>query len=94
MAELKEKRGLSMGDLLRIRLEKAKPNLDAAYHQGLEEGYDIAKDEYEVTYWCSRCRRRHLRIHTDEEKEAAAKLMYEAGWHSPACPLTRRTWTL
>ena len=41
--------------------------------------------EYEVTYWCSRCSRRHLSITTDEAMNAAAQLMYEAGWHSTAC---------
>ncbi len=85
LAELKEEQGLSMGDLLRIGLEKAKPDLEAAYQRGMEEGYEIAQDEYEVTYWCSRCRRRHMSITTDEEKEAAADMMYQAGWHSTAC---------
>ena len=58
--ELKKEHGLSMGDLLRIGLEKAKPELEAAYQRGMEEGYEIAQDEYEVTFWCSRCRRRPL----------------------------------
>ncbi len=85
LAELKEAQGLSMGDLLRIGLDKAKPDLDAAYQHGMEMGYDIAKDEYEVTYWCSRCRRRHISVTTDAEKEAAAELLYQAGWYSAAC---------
>ena len=85
LAEMKEERGLSMGDLLRIGLEKAKPDLEVAYDQGMAVGYDIAKDEYEVTYWCSRCRRRHISVTTDEEKEAAAELLYQAGWYSAAC---------
>ena len=85
LAELKEEHGLSLGDVLRIGLELAKPDLDAAYERGLNEGYEIAEDEFKVTYCCSRCRRRHLSIRTAKEKEAAAKLMYEAGWHSPSC---------
>ena len=96
LAELKETHKLSLGDVLRIGVEKAKPDLDTAYERGREEayqeeyqayseGYEEAKMEYEVTYWCSRCRRRHLTITTDEEKKAAAQLMYDAGWRSTAC---------
>ena len=85
LTELKEVHDLSLGDVLRIGLETAKPDLDKAYTQGLTEGYEDAKDEYEVTYWCSGCRRRHMSITTDEEKQAAAQLMYDAGWESSAC---------
>ncbi len=85
LAELKEEQGLSMGDLLRIGLEKAKPDLDDVFQRGLEEGYDTAKDEYEVTYWCSRCRSSHMSLTNQQSKEAAAKLMYVAGWHRTAC---------
>ena len=93
LAELKETHDLSLGDVLRIGVEKAKPDLDAAfergefegYEAGFDEGYEGAKEDYEVTYWCSRCRRRHMTITTDEAKKAAAQLMYDAGWHSTAC---------
>ena len=93
LAELKEVHDLSLGDVLRIGLEKAKPDIDAAfergefegYEKGFDEGYEGAKEDYEVTYWCSECRQRHMSITTDKEKEAAAKLMYRAGWHSPTC---------
>jgi len=93
LAELKETHDLSLGDVLRIGMEKAKPDLDAAfergefegYESGFYDGYDGAKEDYEVTYWCSQCRRRHLTIKSDKEKEAAAKLMYQAGWYSTTC---------
>ena len=86
LAKLKDEHGLSLGDVLRIGLEKAKPQLDAARRQGERKGYQQAKREYAVTYWCARCRQRHLTITSHEEKEAAAKLMYEAGWQTPVCP--------
>ena len=85
LAELKGEHGLSLGDVLRIGAKMAKPELEAAYQRGMLEGYEIAKDEYIVTYWCSRCRRRHMSISSYQAKEAAAKLMYEAGWHSTTC---------
>lgn len=85
LARLKEEHGLSLGDVLRIGLEKAEPDLDATLERGMIEGYEIAKDEYEVTYWCSQCQRRHMSITSDEEKAAAANLMHRAGWHSAGC---------
>lgn len=84
LAKLKDEHGLSLGDVLCIGLEKAKPQLDAAQQRGEKKGYQKAKREYAVTYWCARCRQRHLTITSDEEKEAAADLMFRAGWHSPA----------
>jgi hypothetical protein len=85
LSKLKEEHGLSLGDVLRMGLERAKPQLDAAQQRGEKRGYQKAKREYAVTYWCSRCRQRHLTITTAEEKEAAANQMFKAGWHSPAC---------
>jgi hypothetical protein len=86
LAKLKEEHGLSLGDVLRIGLDKAKPELDAAQRRGEKNGYQKAKREYAVTYWCARCRKRHLTITTDKEKEAAANLMFQAGWQNPTCP--------
>jgi hypothetical protein len=85
LAKLKEEHGLSLGDVLRVGLDKAKPALDAAQRRGEKRGYQKAKREYAVTYWCAGCRQRHLTITTDEEKEAAANLMYRAGWQIPNC---------
>lgn len=47
--------------------------------------YEDARLKYEVPYWCSACGEMHLSIDTDEEKEAAAMLMYQDGWHSERC---------
>ena len=85
LGELKEKQGLSLGDVLRIGLEMATPDLDAAHELGTKEGYEIARQEYEVLYRCGRCRRRHLSITEDEEKKEAASRMEQAGWYSPDC---------
>ncbi len=90
---LKKQAGLSVADVLKIGLEKSKPRAGEAYEKGYQEGgeegfvlgWGQAEEEYEVTYWCASCRRRHLSITTDEEKEAAAALMYQAGWHSTVC---------
>ncbi len=85
LVKFKESKGLSMADILRIGLEMAEPDLESAYHLGMTQGYEIAVQEFEVTYWCSICRRRHLSVTSDEEKESAAQMMYQAGWHDPDC---------
>ena len=86
----KQAHGLSLADILSIGLNKAKPDIVNANAHGMEQGYYIgygaAQEEYEVTYFCGHCRSRHLSITTDEEREAAANMMYRAGWHDPDCP--------
>ena len=83
---LKDYAGTSLGDILRVGLEMAKPATDAAYQQGYDMGYSTAKITYEVTYRCSHCHRRHMSITGNKAMEAAATLMQQAGWHSTACP--------
>ena len=89
LIEFKKAKGVSMADVLKFGLELSKPNIDSAWQDGAEEGYEIgygvAKDEYEVGYWCGRCRRFHLTINSAQEKEYAANAMYKAGWHDPNC---------
>lgn len=86
---LKEQTGQSVADVLKVGLGKAQAASGEAYEKALVEGYEIgfeqAKVDYEVTYWCARCRLRHLSINSDEEKEAAANFMYLAGWQTEAC---------
>lgn len=86
---LKEQTGQSVADVLRVGLGKAQAASGETYDRALLEGYEIgceqAKEEYEVTYWCAKCRRRHMSITSDDEKEAVANFIYQAGWHSEAC---------
>ena len=90
LEKFKQAHGLSLADILKLGLDKAKLDLEIAHSRGMEDGYLIgygsAQDEYEVTYWCGHCRGRHLSITTEEEREAAANFMYRAGWHDPDCP--------
>jgi hypothetical protein len=85
LAELKDEHGLSLGEVLRIGIQIAQPDLDYAYDRGLQEGYEIARAEYEVTFRCSRCGRRHLSITDEKTKEAASDFLYRAEWQNPAC---------
>lgn len=83
--EVKEQYGLSVADVVRFGVEIAEPDLGSAFDQGLSEGYEIARAEFEVTFRCSRCGRRHLSITDEKTKEAVSDLLYRAGWHSPTC---------
>lgn len=85
LKSLRESTGQSVADVLKVGLGRVQADLRPAQEQAYSDGYEDAQNEYEVTYWCSRCQRRHLSIDTDEQKEAAAGLMYQAGWHSTAC---------
>lgn len=85
LKSLKEATGQSVADVLRIGLGKAQAVAEQAYTQGAEFGYEEAREEFEVTYWCSGCQQRHMSASTHEQKEAAANLLYRAGWHDPAC---------
>lgn len=73
--------GMSIADILRVGLDKAKPAIEEAFN----EGYDDAESYNRITYRCSECGEPHLSITTEKEKEAAAEYMYDHGWHDPRC---------
>lgn len=82
---LKQESGMSVADVIRIGLDKAEPEVKAAYNRGVEDGFEAAREIYEAPYPCSVCGRWHLSITTLEEKEAAAELMHQDGWYCPQC---------
>ena len=78
---LKSKSGMSTADVIRVGLDKAMPAIDEAFRQG----YEVAEKRFRVIYLCSGCGVRTLSIGTEEQKEAAAKLMHQDGWYCPQC---------
>jgi len=64
--------------------EKAKP-IELMKKAEYKAGYSAAKNYYAVPYPCSKCEQTIV-INTPEEKEAASKLMTEAGWGHETCP--------
>ena len=64
--------------------EKAKP-IELVKKAAYKAGYKAAKNYYGVPYPCSKCEQTIV-INTPEEKEAASKLMTEAGWGHETCP--------
>lgn len=81
LEEVNTASGMSIADVLRVGLDKAKPAVEEAFHVG----YYDAMREYEVEYWCDRCGERHVSLTSAEEKEAAAAYMYDHGWHDTRC---------
>lgn len=77
--QLKRESGMSTADIIRIGLNRAKTDIAAAYHRGMEEGFEEAREYFEVRFQCIRCGYWHQAITTDEMKAAAAELMYEQG---------------
>ena len=82
---LKFESGMSTADVMRIAVDKARPDVKAAYERGVENGYSSAKALYEVRYRCAECGEPHLSITSGEEEKAAADFMHQQGWHDPMC---------
>lgn len=93
LQEMRSTGGFSYAEVFRAGLDKASLVVGKAleearqegYQEGLAEGSEAAKRKYSVGYYCARCKRKHLIIVHDKEKAAAARLMFDAGWHSPRC---------
>ena len=83
--QLKHESGMSLADVIRIGLDKAEPNVKAAFHRGVEYGFEEAREFFEVRFQCRRCGLWHQAITTDELKAAAAEFMYQQGLSDIEC---------
>lgn len=83
--ELKNVHEVIMGDVIDYALDTAKPDLDHAFNEGYEDGYNDAMRTYEVKFPCAKCGALHVSITSEQAKEEAARFMYQHGWHSPDC---------
>jgi len=63
LLKLKEEHGLSLGDVLRIGLEKAKPIVDEAYKKGY---IDVLGKCLGIVYGCGRCYERVCELVPDD----------------------------
>lgn len=82
---LKHESGMSTADVIRIGLDKANPDIDTAYHRGVEDGFEESRKFFEVLFPCSQCGYWHQAITTDELKAAAAEFMFQQGWYDIEC---------
>ena len=83
LEDLKEMSGLSIADILKAGLDKLEPDVHQFYDQGLKDGYQIAKEEFEVMAQCSRCGEAHLSIVGETMNAVAAQRL--TGWTGKGC---------
>ena len=83
LEDLKESSGLSMADILKVGLDKVKPDVDQFYDQGLKDGYEMAEEEFKVLATCSGCGEAHLPVVGEGMKAAAAQKLI--GWTGRSC---------
>ena len=50
LEDLKEMADLSMADILKAGLDRLKPDTEASYERGLKDGYEVAEEEFRVTW--------------------------------------------
>ena len=50
LEDFKRSQSMSLADVLRIGLERAKPDIEKAYLRGVEEGYEIGYGEAQEDY--------------------------------------------
>ncbi len=81
--ELRLMSGLSMADILKAGLDRLKPDTEASYERGLKDGYQIAKEEFEVMAQCFGCGEAHLSIVGETMKAVAAQKV--TGWTGRGC---------
>ena len=71
-------------ELARVLEEKVKPT-ELTHKAENSVGISLTMKYYAVSYKCSKCGQTKV-INTPEEKEAASKLMTDAGWKHETCP--------
>ena len=70
--------------VVREALEVQAPSVGKAHQRGRANGFKAAEHKYRVDYHCSVCGGT-LTITHSNAKEAAARLMREAGWAHSSC---------
>ena len=83
LEEMKEMSGLSMADVLKAGLDKLEPDVHQFYDQGLNDGYEIAEEEFKVMAPCGACGEPHLPVVGETMKAVAARRL--TGWTGKGC---------
>ena len=86
LEELKIASGLSLADILKAGLDRLKPDTEASYERGYVDGYEVAKEEFEVFAPCGTCGRAHLSVVSEGMKAVAAQRLI--GWSAKSCRLS------
>ena len=87
LEELKITTGFSMSDILKVGLDKMKPDAEASYERGLSDGYEMGyqggKEQFEVMATCWGCRKAHVPVVGETMKAVAAQKLI--GWCPKSC---------
>ena len=87
LEELKIATGFSMSDILKVGLDKMKPDAEASYERGLSDGYEMGyeggKEEFEVKATCLVCGKAHIPVVGETMKTVAARRLIN--WSAPNC---------
>ena len=87
LQELKITTGFSMSDILKVGLDKMKPDAEASYERGLSDGYEMGyqggKEQFEVMATCWGCGKAHVPVVGETMKAVAAQKL--TGWCPKSC---------
>ena len=87
LEELKITTGLSMSDILKVGLDKMKPDAEASYERGLSDGYEMGyqggKEQFEVMATCLACGKAHIPVVGETMKAVAARRLIN--WSAKSC---------
>ncbi len=87
LEELKITTGFSMSDILKVGLDKMKPDAEASYERGLSDGYEMGyqggKEQFEVMATCWGCGKAHVPVVGETMKAVAAQKLI--GWCPKSC---------
>jgi Arc/MetJ-type ribon-helix-helix transcriptional regulator len=89
--QVKKTEGKSNADIVRagvrqyeVKIRAEEEIRDEAREQGINEGYECAKEEFSVSYRCSVCGK-EIVVSSEEERKAIRAYMHEAGWGHAGC---------
>jgi len=82
--EIRATSGMSMGDILKAGLDRLKPDTEEAYDRGYIDGYEVAKEEYQVMATCWGCGKAHLPVVGETMKAVAAQKLI-GHWCAKSC---------
>jgi len=91
LQKVRKAEGKSIADILRIgvgllevKVRQEEQIREGAYEEGMEKGYELAFDQYSVSYPCSVCGK-SITVESEEEKEFITRKMREARWGHADC---------
>jgi hypothetical protein len=80
-----DERVISFADFVRESLDIQKPDIEAIWEAGRQEGYFQAKSEFEIWCFCHRCRKPITILPNSKLHKALIEYMLAKGWGHTNC---------